>query len=183
MTTTRGTDVPTNRERTSASRQRILDAAVRCLVEQGYAAASTVQIQERAGVSRGRLLHHFPSRDELLVAAAEHLAATRVAALRGESAAAITAADGDPARIDQAVEQMWPTFHQPYFWAAVELWIAARHNDEIRTILGPMERRLYRDIRQSLASLFGADVRVQRSAAGDPHLAQWKETAHTLLAA
>ena len=60
--------------RTATSRARILDAAVACLVESGYSGATTLQIQARAGVSRGRLLHHFPSRDELLVAASRHLA-------------------------------------------------------------------------------------------------------------
>ncbi len=190
--------------RTAVSRQRILDAAVACLVEQGYAGASTLQIQERAGVSRGRLLHHFPSRDELLVAAAEHLAATQVTALRDSSA--IEAPDGDPARIDQAVEQMWETFHQPYFWAAMELWLAARHNADIRTILGPMEQDLYRSIRRTVAAMFGPvyaarprfhlvlDLLVSsmrgvaltygfsgRSPEGDPHLAQWRQLAHALL--
>ena len=49
-------------ERTADSRLLILDAAVACLVEEGYAGASTLAVQARAGVSRGRLLHHFPSR-------------------------------------------------------------------------------------------------------------------------
>jgi len=53
---------------------------VACLVESGYSGATTLQIQARAGVSRGRLLHHFPSRDELLVAASRHLATERLRA-------------------------------------------------------------------------------------------------------
>ena len=48
------------------------------LVEHGYSNATTVRIQAAAGVSRGRLLHHFPSRDSLLVASVHHLAAQRV---------------------------------------------------------------------------------------------------------
>lgn len=190
-----------------ASRQRILDAAVLCLVEQGYSGASTLQIQERAGVSRGRLLHHFPSRDDLLVAAAEHLAANRVTALRGESAEAITARDGSGVRIDQAIEQMWRSFHQPYFWAAIELWIAARHNVYLRESLGPVERQLYKEIQQTLKAMFGpahaahprfrlvTDLLVtsmrgvavtygfnDRPPATDPHVAQWKQLARELLA-
>ena len=65
-------------ERTATSRARILDAAVACLVESGYRGATTLRIQARAGVSRGRLLHHFPSRDELLVAASRHLTVQRL---------------------------------------------------------------------------------------------------------
>ena len=73
-------DAPRGRreERTATSRARILEAAVACLVESGYAGATTLRIQARAGVSRGRLLHHFPSRDQLLVAASHHLATERL---------------------------------------------------------------------------------------------------------
>lgn len=193
--------------RTRLSRQHILDAAVRCLVEYGYSGASTLKIQELAGVSRGRLLHHFPSRDELLVAAVHHLAASRVADLREESMATITADPADPARIDQAVDRMWTNFHQPYFWASIELWVAARHNDELRAALRPAERPLNQIIRGALDAMFGPvfaahpryrqtrDVLVssmrgvaltytfdRRQAARDPHLAQWRDTARALLA-
>src|SRR5215204_4657125 len=77
-------------ERTADSRALILDAAVACLVESGYAGASTLAVQARAGVSRGRLLHHFPSRAELLVAAAGHLSSTLLAEVQ-ERAAAVMA--------------------------------------------------------------------------------------------
>nr|WP_256788190.1 helix-turn-helix domain-containing protein [Frankia sp. AvcI1] len=68
----------TQRQRRASSRELILDAAVRGLFEDGYARTTTVAIQTRAGVSRGRLLHHFPSREDLLVAAAQHLAGERI---------------------------------------------------------------------------------------------------------
>ena len=77
----------TRSERTADSRLLILDAAVACLVEEGYAGASTLAVQARAGVSRGRLLHHFPSRAQLLVAAAEHLATTQLAEVQLRAAA------------------------------------------------------------------------------------------------
>ena len=84
--------VPRSRsERTADSRLLILDAAVACLVEEGYAGASTLAVQARAGVSRGRLLHHFPSRAELLVAAAEHVATTQLDAVRLRAAIAAVA--------------------------------------------------------------------------------------------
>ena len=193
-------------KRSQASRQQILDSAVQCLIEDGYSGASTLRIQELAGVSRGRLLHHFPSRDELLVGAVQHLASSRVAALKEEGLATITAQDDDPARIDQAVDQMWVSFHQPYFWASIELWIAARHNDQLRTALRPAERRLYKAIRETLESYFGpmlaarpryeqtVDILVSsmrgvsltyafdpRRIARDPHLVQWRDMARTLL--
>ena len=76
-----------------AVQERILDAAVRALVEHGYAGTSTLRIQEIAEVSRGSLLHQFPSRDALLVAAVQHLAEARaVVRDRGDRAPPWTAA-------------------------------------------------------------------------------------------
>jgi AcrR family transcriptional regulator len=141
--------------RTQRSRQKILDAAVQCLIEYGYAGASTLRIQQLAGVSRGRLLHHFASRDDLLVGAVHHLAAGRVADLKNEAMTTVLAAADDPARIDQAVARMWADFHQPYFWASIELWVGARHSEELRAALGPSERALYESIFDTLDAMFG----------------------------
>jgi len=67
MTATRRTR-RTQAERTEETRTRILDAAVHVLSTRGYAGFRTAEVALQAGVSRGALTHHFPSRDELLVA-------------------------------------------------------------------------------------------------------------------
>jgi AcrR family transcriptional regulator len=193
--------------RTQVSREKILDAAVECLIEYGYAGASTLRIQQLAGVSRGRLLHHFGSRDDLLVGAVHHLAASRVVALRDEAITTVKAPPDDPARIDQAVARMWADFHQPYFWASIELWIGARHSKELRDALGPTERVLYQSIYDTLDTLFGPVLSARpryrqvmeilvssmrgasltyafqnRRPGRDPHLAYWTQMARDLLA-
>ncbi len=96
-------------ERTATSRARILDAAVECLVECGYGDATTLRIQARAGVSRGRLLHHFPSREALLVAASQHLATERLHRT-DQRILAIPADLPAEQRLDRAIELMWETF-------------------------------------------------------------------------
>jgi AcrR family transcriptional regulator len=58
----------TQAERSEETRARILDAAVQVLSTRGYAGFRTAEVATQAGVSRGALTHHFPSRDELLVA-------------------------------------------------------------------------------------------------------------------
>ena len=111
-------------ERGLQTRRAILDAAIDCLVNYGYAGATTVQIQAQAGISRGRLLHHFPSRDSLLVAAVEHLTEARLAEVLAQAAAKTRQKD----RIDAAVEAMWENMTGPLFIAANELWNAASHH-------------------------------------------------------
>src|SRR4051795_4690266 len=77
VTTTR---VP-QEERTRVMRARLLEATVDCLVEVGFAGTSTTLVSERAGVSRGAQLHHFPTKNALVVAAVEHLTEKRAAVL------------------------------------------------------------------------------------------------------
>ncbi len=140
--------------RTIDVQRRILDAAVEVMLEHGYSGASTVRIQERAGVSRGRLLHHFPSRDVLLIAASQHLARARVGELPSEHSWPT-----DPGeRIDAVVDTMAATFTQGYFWAATELWIAARTHEELRDALLPGEREIARAVRVAMDSFFGPDL-------------------------
>ncbi|MEY2522496.1 MAG: hypothetical protein QOJ66_1061 [Ilumatobacteraceae bacterium] len=199
-----GTQKQTQQERSEISRRRVLDAAVEILSAEGYSATSTLRIQEAAGVSRGRLLHQFPSRDLLLVAAVQHLAVSRIDDLRHRD----DWSDDPLTRIDQAVDTMWSTYHQPYFWAATELWLAARSNSELRQALQPEERRLGRLLRESTDAFFGAELSRQpsyravrevliaamrgiamtyaiepRDPHSDPHLAEWKALALAMLAA
>jgi AcrR family transcriptional regulator len=45
---------------------QILEAAYRCLTEQGYAATTITGVAERAGVSRGLLHYYFDSKEDML---------------------------------------------------------------------------------------------------------------------
>lgn len=156
----------TRAQRSQDSRARILDAAVACLIDGGYSGATTLTIQGAAGVSRGRLLHHFPSRDRLLVAAAQHLAVKRVADTE-ERITRLLGSGPAPAgqvpitqweRADRVIELLWESFAEPHFWASVELWTAARANGEIAEALRPEERRLGAAIRASMARMFGDEL-------------------------
>ncbi len=192
--------------RRADSRALILDAAVELLVERGYAGTTTVAIQERAGVTRGRLLHHFPSRDALLVAAAQHLADERLLEMERWFVRTEDPAPAGGRRLDRAIAELWTTFRQPYFWAAMELWTAARTDDDLRSELAGAERRLGRAINDVVATMFGPvhsshpafdDVRellftsmrgvaltysfVVRDADLDPHLAMWRSITRQLL--
>src|SRR4029078_9745926 len=72
----------TQQQRRDETRRALLDAAVESLIEGGFARTTTLEVQRRADVSRGALLHHFPSKAELLVAAVDHLAEMRARELK-----------------------------------------------------------------------------------------------------
>ena len=54
------------------SKTKFLDAALQVIRTKGYAASTVDDICQRAGVTKGSFFHHFPSKDELAVAAASH---------------------------------------------------------------------------------------------------------------
>src|SRR5437016_14683731 len=67
-----------NAERSAATQARLLDATIECLIERGWAGTSTTEIVRRAGVSRGAQVHHFPAKEDLVLAAVEHLLQRRI---------------------------------------------------------------------------------------------------------
>ncbi len=62
-----------NQERSASTRLRLLDATVESLIDAGWSHTSTTEVVRRAGVSRGAQVHHFPTKEELVLAAVEHL--------------------------------------------------------------------------------------------------------------
>lgn len=149
MTTTR---VP-QEERTRAMRQRLLEATVECLVERGWSGTSTTLVSERAGVSRGAQLHHFPTKGDLVLAAVEHLSAVRGQELR-EAAARLP---GGRRRTRAVVDMLAEHFTSPVFAAALELWVAARTDATLRAALVPLEQRVGREAHQIAVEALGAD--------------------------
>ncbi|WP_161894587.1 TetR/AcrR family transcriptional regulator [Gordonia spumicola] len=142
-------------DRAEQTRNTILEAAAKVLFEEGYSAATTLHIQQVAGVSRGRLLHHFPSRELLLTAAVHHLAQVRIA----ELTAGVTIPDALEERIAFAVAAMWEITGQSCFWATMELWMGARTaNPELREALSGVERTMLGILRDRADELFGPEV-------------------------
>ena len=142
----------TQEERSAETRLRLLDACVNCLVELGYSNTTTNAIQERAGVSRGALMHHYASKADLMVASVRHLTEQRGQNLR--QIADELSEDDD--RIPRAIELLWESFQGPLFTATVELWVASRTDPELRGALAASERELRRPMSGVLATLFGA---------------------------
>ena len=130
---------------------RILEAAVACLAEEGYAAATTSRIQERAGVSRGSLLHQFPAKDDLLIAAVQHLATARTTYL--DSQAERTAGDLDAA-IERALGRPCTARCSRPPWSSGS---PPRTTPTWRAALAPREHELGRSIRTAIAEMFGAE--------------------------
>jgi AcrR family transcriptional regulator len=140
-------------ERSRAMRARLMDATIDCLVQHGFAGTSTTLISERAGVSRGAQLHHFPTKNDLVVAAVEHLTAVRGA----ELASAAAAVPLGPHRTRDVLRMLGDHFASPVFVAALELWVAARTDPALLAAVAPLEQKVGRETHLMTVDLLGAD--------------------------
>ncbi|MET9966156.1 TetR/AcrR family transcriptional regulator [Streptomyces sp. NPDC006356] len=138
-------------DRSRATRQRLLEAAVACLAEHGWAGSTVSVVAERAGVSRGAAQHHFPTREDLFTAAVEYVAEERSTALRAlfpEGAA------GDRRVVVSALVDLYTG---PLFRAALHLWVAASNEEQLRPRVTELEARVGRETHRIAVDLLGAD--------------------------
>jgi AcrR family transcriptional regulator len=112
----------TQAERTAAMRARLLDATIECLVTYGYAGTTTPRVAQLAGVTRGAQIHHFRSKEDLVVAAIEHLAQQRAQGAIRE----LGRVQASPDPVSMVLDFLWEAHQGPMFVATLELWVAAR---------------------------------------------------------
>ncbi|MGN5379147.1 TetR family transcriptional regulator [Streptomyces sp. MUSC 14] len=154
MSTTAERDRAPKQDRSRATRQRLLEAAVACLAEHGWAGSTVSVVAERAGVSRGAAQHHFPTREDLFTAAVEYVAEERSSALR-------ELFPGGAATDRRAVlAAVVGLYTGPLFRAALHLWVAASDEDQLRARVTELEARVGRETHRIAVELLGADERL-----------------------
>ncbi|MFD7338188.1 TetR/AcrR family transcriptional regulator [Streptomyces violascens] len=137
-------------DRSRATRQRLLEAAVACLAEHGWAGSTVSVVAERAGVSRGAAQHHFPTREDLFTAAVEYVAEQRSSALR--------ALDRTDRR--EVVAALVGLYTGPLFRAALHLWVAASNEPQLHARVTELEARVGRESHRIAVELLAADESV-----------------------
>jgi AcrR family transcriptional regulator len=136
----------TQEERSATTRAALLDATIDCLVEYGYANLTTTRVVERAGVSRGAQVHHFPTKAELVSEAVRHLAGKRIEEFLQTMP---RLPRSEEKRVSRILDLIWEVHNGPLFEAAIELWVAARTDAELRASLVGVEQ----DVSQTVASV------------------------------
>ena len=129
-------DRHTQAERSAATKARLLDATVECLADLGWAGTSTTEVVRRAGVSRGAQVHHYPTKDDLVLAAMDHVVERR----RVEYREAFDALPAERRTPDEAFEMLWDTCFGRTFDAWLELAVAARRSPSLHERFVAQER-------------------------------------------
>lgn len=110
-------------KRAVATRRRFLEATLQSLAEKGYAATTTQEVCRRLNVSRGTLLHHFATREELIIEAVEYVLGENVSHFK-KTMAGIS---GDSLTLADIARTLWEehwTSNTYYAW--LELVLASR---------------------------------------------------------
>jgi AcrR family transcriptional regulator len=117
--------------KSSKTRLRILNAAIDCLAETGYAGTTTSTVALRAGLTRTAMLYHFPSRSSLIEGTVYQIMRCRLDMYVKD---VIEQKIFDPITI---VDLAWKHLQTNAFAAFTELLIAAHTDDDLSSIFEP----------------------------------------------
>lgn len=142
-------------EKSGMTRTAILEAAIACCIELGYANTTTAKIADYAGVSRGAMMHHFPTRIDVLKATIEHIHAKRLEEYK-TLMVNIDVMNRKLSRdaIARSVDSAWRYANLPSFIAYQELLFASRTDKELNSILQPVERDFENQFRLAAKQVF-----------------------------
>jgi AcrR family transcriptional regulator len=146
----------TQAERSAATRKVLLDAAVKCLFEHGYGATTTIMVAQEAGVSRGAMLHQFPSKADLMAFVVEADFDEEVE-LYAELLAGI---DEPRERLIAYPEATWKVLSRPSGVAVLEILQGSRSDAALREKLAPVLARIEANARSTLKREFPRGVSV-----------------------
>jgi AcrR family transcriptional regulator len=125
--------------KSAQTRQRLVEAGVDCLVENGYAGLTTAAVAERCAVSRGAMHHHFATRLDLVGAVIEHVFYRRMANYLEDYFGSM-AGRADDDRVHVASEAHWRSVQSREYAAYLELAVAARTDAELAGLFDPAAR-------------------------------------------
>lgn len=134
-------------KRGEVARRQIIEAAISCLTELGYAGTSIEAVMAKAGISRGSVLNQFPTRIALMAATSEAAMQAMIADTR-ERIANIA----DPVQRYRATfEVTWAAQRMPEGAAVTEVLLAARRDEALALAFRPVAARIETEIDQSTA--------------------------------
>ena len=137
MNAARDSDTKTwQQTKSERTRETILAAAIDCFHDLGYFNTTTENIARKAGVSRGAMLHHFPTRADLIKAAVEYLHDRRLEMFTEEESR--IQAGAEHTRVEESIDAYWRQLNTREFTVFHELNVAARTDAELASVLAPI---------------------------------------------
>ena len=140
----------TQAERSAITRQVLLDAAIKCLFEHGYGATTTMLVAKTAGVSRGAMLHQFPTKNDLMIFVVNAVFDEEMALY----AELLDGIDDPRERLVAYPEAAWKILSQPAGVAVQEILQGSRSDVELARELKPVQAHVEATARKRLRDEF-----------------------------
>lgn len=146
-------DISWQAQKSAMTRDRILDAALKCFIELGYTHVTTAKVATAAGVSRGAMLHHFPSKTELIQASVEYLHDKLLEDYTARVAAIPSSLKGKKRR-RAGLDAYWEHLTGDLSIIHHELCVASRTDPELKVILESSQQLFEDHVRESNTQMF-----------------------------
>lgn len=141
----------TNVERTAQTQRGLLEATIDCLFRLGYGATTTLLVAEKAGLSRGAMVHHYRTKADLMVAAVRYAWEKEYAEIQ----VAVAAVEAGLPRFRAMIDIHWEIVQRPEDTAIHEVRIGSRSDPELARAVQPMMA----EIAGEYARYVGAQIR------------------------
>ncbi|HEX4199224.1 MAG TPA: TetR/AcrR family transcriptional regulator [Caulobacteraceae bacterium] len=132
------TERRTQAERSADTQRKLIEAAIAVLHRVGYGATTTGLIADEAGVSRGAMLHQYPTKVDLMLAVVADVYEKETAEYRRRGAET----DSPRERFYRFPDLMWDLLTRPSATAVLEIMMGSRSDPELAKRLGPLQRRI-----------------------------------------
>jgi AcrR family transcriptional regulator len=132
----------TQAERSEETRTRILKAASNLIRKRGYARFRTAEVSAEAGLSRGAQLHHFPTKDALVVATLEFVFKQAQELSRKRASAVNRPRD----LIDAVIADAREFFFSEHFMVAIDIVLSTSTDQAVRKQIFEISRKARRPV-------------------------------------
>jgi len=118
-------------QRRAATYNKVMSAGISILYESGYQATTTTSIAQEAGMSRGALLHQFPTKTDLIVGIAEYLVTQYDEARQCISEQTTSSLE----EFKQLSDLLWDQSKHKNIIALIEIRLASRSDENLASCL------------------------------------------------
>lgn len=132
----------TQAERSEETRTRILKAAANLIRKRGYARFRTAEVAKESGLSRGAQLHHFPTKDSLVVATLEYVFGQAQVLSRRRASAVNKPRD----LIESVIEDAREFFFSEHFMVAIDIVLSTSTDQTVRKQILDISRKARRPV-------------------------------------
>lgn len=136
-------------QKSSLTRDKIVIAALECIIEFGYESTTMAKIAKVAKVSQGSMQYHFPAKLDAIKAAINYLFAKRLTDHQRDLEEVPDGVDS----MAHAIEVYWHHLNEGHYVAYQDLVIAARTHPELATVLKPAYQRFVKAWRRDAVNL------------------------------